>query len=187
MIEMSELLYLQETFEQLRKGHHLSVEDEPAFSAVRMNYDAYAQYFAPLGFTLVRHERDFFYFEPKTTDTSPATLAHIAVFSYILIDDAANQGKPIEEFVFTTHFLISRLPHLSLDRYTTLLRQIGVLPDPAGLRSILTKMNGLGWVKLLDGEEFKFLRPFHRMFDKCRELSAAAAKRSDNPPPSSAE
>ncbi len=183
---MSELLYLQETFERLRNGHHLSVEDEPAFSALTANYDAYEQYFAPLGLTLVRHERDFFYFAPKTTDAPPDTLARIAVFSFILIDDAANAGKPIEEFVFTTHFLISRLPHFSLDRYTALLRQVGVA-DLAGLRPILKRMEGLDWVRFLGEEEFKFLRPFHRMFDKCFELSAAAAQRNNDSPLSSAE
>ena len=183
---MSELMHLQDIFDGLRNGHHLSVEDGPAFSAVTENYDAYAQYFAPLGLTLVRHERDFFYFEPKTVDPPPDTLARIAVFSFILIDDAANAGKRIEEFVFTNHFLSSRLPHFSLDRYTALLRQVGVA-DPAGLRPILKKMEGLGWIKFLSEEEFKFLRPFHRMFDKCLELSAAAAQRSDESPSGSAK
>lgn len=182
---MSELLYLQEIFERLRKGHYLSVDDEPAFSAVIANYDAYAEYFAPLGLTLVRHGRDFFYFAPKTTDT-PETLGRIALFSYILIDDAANAGKHIEEYVFTTHFLISRLPHFSLDRYIELLRILDVA-NPAGLRAILQRMEGLGWIKFLGEEEFKFLRPFHRMFDKCLELSAAAAQCSDESPSSNAE
>lgn len=183
---MSELLYLQDIFDGLRNGHHLSVEDEPAFSAVTANYDAYAQYFAPLGLTLVRHERDFFYFEAKTADPPPETLARIAVFSFILIDDAANTGKRIEEFVFTTHFLISRLPHFSLDRYTALLKQVGIA-DPAALRPILRRMKELGWIKFLSEEEFKFLRPFHRMFDKCLELSVAAAQRSDESQAGSAQ
>jgi hypothetical protein len=184
---MSELLFLHETFERLRKGHHLSpAEDEPAFTAVAANYDAYAQYFAPLGLTLVRDERDFFYFAPKRTDSPPETLAGIAVFSFILIDDAANAGKPIEEFVFATHFLISRLPHFSLDRYTALLRQVGI-EKTAGLRPILKRMEGLGWVRFLGEEEFKFLRPFYRMFDKCLELSATAAQRSDESPSGNAE
>lgn len=183
---MSELSYLQDIFDRLRNGHHLSIEDEPSFSAVTENYDAYAQYFAPLGLTLVRNERDFFYFEPKSADPPPDTLARIAVFSFILIDDAANAGKRIEEFVFTTHFFISRLPHFSLDRYVTLLKQVGVA-DLAGLRPILKRMELFGWIKFLSEEEFRFLRPFHRMFDKCLELSAAAAQRSDDSPSSNAE
>lgn len=183
---MSELLHLQDIFDGLRNGHHLSAEDGPAFFAVIANYDAYAQYFAPLGLTLVRHERDFLYFEPKTADPPPDTLARIAVFSFILIDDAANAGKRIEEFVFTTHFLISQLPHFSLDRYTALLKQVGIA-ESAGLRPILKRMEVFGWIKFLGEEEFKFLRPFHRMFDKCMELSASADPRSDESPSGSAE
>lgn len=176
---MSALPHIQEIFERLRGGHHLSPEDD-AFSTVAGNYDAYANYFAPIGLILVRHPREFFYFAPKTADNSPDTLARIAVFSFILIDHAANAGQPIEEFLFTTHFLISRLPHFSLDRYAALLRRVTV-GDPAGLRLILKKMEGLGWVKFLGDEEFRFLRPFYRMFDKCLELSAAATERSDEP------
>jgi hypothetical protein len=52
---MSTPPYLQEVFEHLRSGHHLTPEDEPSFSAVLANSDAYATYFAPLGLTLVRH------------------------------------------------------------------------------------------------------------------------------------
>ena len=36
-------------------------------------------------------------------------------------------------------------------------------------------MAGEAEVKFLDGEEFRILRPFHRVFDKCLELTAAAS------------
>ena len=38
---MSELPQLQEVFDRLRRGWHLSPDDEPAFSAVAMQPDAY--------------------------------------------------------------------------------------------------------------------------------------------------
>jgi chromosome condensin MukBEF MukE localization factor len=94
---MNELSHLQEVFDRLRRGWHLSPDDEPAFSAVAMQPDAYAEYFAPLGIKLVRHPRDFFYFEPESGETVAETLPRIAVFSFILIDYAADQGRPIEE------------------------------------------------------------------------------------------
>jgi hypothetical protein len=177
---MNDLPHLQEVFDKLRGGHHLSPEDEPAFSAVAADYDAYAAHFAPFGLTLVRHPREFFYFEPETNESPSQTLPRIAVFSFVLIDYAANAGKPIEEFVLGTHFLISRLPHFTLDRYAALLRQVDV-EDPAALRLVVKSMERLGWVKFVGEEEFRFLRPFHRVFDKCLELSrlavdAAAAK-----------
>ncbi len=173
---MSALPHIQEIFDRLRRGCHLSPEDEPAFSAVAANHEAYAEYFAPLGLTLVRHPREFFYFEPEFAESVPDTLPRIAVFSFVLIDHAANAGRPIEEFLLNQHFFISKLPHFSLDRYAALLRQVEV-EDAAGLRQILRHMERLGWVKFHGEEEFRFLRPFHRVFDKCLELSSTSGSR----------
>ncbi len=172
---MSALPHLQEVFELLRRGHHLSPEDEPAFSAVVASYEAYAAYFAPLGIALVRNPREFFYFAPEPGDSVSETLPRVAMFSFILIDDTANAGRPIEEYLFTESFLISRLPHFALDRYTALLRQVDIV-DIAGLRSVLKKMERFGWVKFLGEEEFRFLRPFYRVFDKCQELAASIGR-----------
>jgi hypothetical protein len=167
---MSDLPHLQEIFDRLRRGCHLSPEDEPAFSAVAADSEAYAAYFAPLGLKLVRHPREFFYFEPDAGESGSDVLPRIAVFSFILIDHAANQGRPIEEFLLSQHFLISKLPHFTLDRYTALLRQMEV-EDTAELRQILKNMERLDWAKFDGEEQFRFLRPFHRVFDKCLELS----------------
>lgn len=176
---MSELPHLQELFDRLKRGYHLSPEDEPIFSAVAGNHEAYAAYFAPLGLKLVRHPRDFFYFDPEAAESVPETLPRVAVFSYILIDHAANAGRPIEDFLLNQHFLISKLPHFSLERYVTLLRQVEI-EDTAGLRTVLRHMERLGWVKFVGEEEFRFLRPFHRVFDKCLELSDTSTNSSED-------
>jgi hypothetical protein len=144
------------------------------FSAITSNYDAYAAYFEPLGLTLVRHPRDFFYFEPEDNDYLRETLARIAVFAFILIDDTANAGRPMEDFLLNNHFLVSKLPHFGLDRYAALLRQVDV-EDVPDLRQILRNMERFGWVKFLTDDEFRFLRPFHRIFDKCLDLSKNAS------------
>lgn len=175
---MSDLPHLQEIFDRLRRGFHLSPEDEPAFSAVAGNYEAYANYFAPLGLKLVRHPREFFFFEPDSAEAMTETLPRIAVFSFILVDHAANGGRPVEEFLLTQHFFLSKLPHFTLDRYAALLRQVDI-EDAAGLRQVLKNMERVGWVKFLGEEEFRFLRPFHRVFDKCLELAAASAGRAE--------
>lgn len=169
---MNTLPHIQEIFDRLRRGSHLSPEDEPAFSAMAANYEAYAEYFEPLGLKLERHPREFFYFAPESAESVPDTLPRIAVFSFILVDHADNTGKPIEDFLLNQHFFTSRLPHLSLDRYAAMLRQVQV-EDSADLRLILKNMERLGWLKFHGEEEFSFLRPFHRVFDKCLELSAA--------------
>jgi len=103
----------------------------------------------------------------------PDTLPRIAVFSYIMIDHAANQASSMEEFIFGQNFLVGSLPHFTLDRFKALLRQVDV-HDTADLKNLLKHMERIGWVKLIGEEEFRFLRPFHRVFAKCLELSAAA-------------
>jgi hypothetical protein len=170
---MTELPYLKEIFDRLKRGTHLSPEDEPHYSALAGNSDAYIAYFAPLGLTLARHERDFFYFEPENPEAVTQSLQRVAVFSYILVDHAANEGRSIEEFILGQNFLVSALPHFTLDRYSALLRQVEVF-DEGELRQILAHMERIGWLKWLGTDEFRFLRPFHRVFSKCLELSSAA-------------
>jgi hypothetical protein len=171
---MTELPYLKEVFDLLKRGSHLSPEDEPYFSALAPRWEEYRDYFAPLGLALVRHERDFFYFEPDHPESVPATLPRVAIFSYILIDHAANEGRSVEEFILGQNFLVTALPHFSLDRYIELLRQVEVF-DEADLRNVLNNLERAGWLKWLGTDEFRFLRPFHRVFSKCLELSSLAA------------
>lgn len=179
---MIALPYLKEIFDRLKRGCHLSPEDEPLFSALTANFQAYADYFAPLGLTLMRHDREFFYFEPDNQDNVPKTLPKIAVFSYILVDHAANQGRSIEEFIMGQNFLVSKLPHFTLDRYAALLRQVEVY-EAADLIDILNYMDRIGWIKWLSDDEFRFLRPFHRVFSKCLELSQMAQAAVQAAPP----
>src|SRR6266702_2461231 len=115
---MNTLPHLTTIFDRLRRGYHLGPDDEPEFSRLCERFDEYAAYFAALGITLVRHEREFFYFNAESPETVPDTLPRIAVFSYIMIDHAANQGRPIDEFIFGQNFLVTALPHFTLDRYT---------------------------------------------------------------------
>lgn len=165
----------------------MSPEDEPAFSALSAEVDAYTRYFEPLGLKLVRHPREFFYFEPEGSEGLAETLPRIAIFSYILVDHAANSGLPVEEYLLSQPFLISKLPHFSLDRYVSLLRQVEI-EDAQGLRLVLKSMERIGWVKFLGEDEFKLLRPFHRLLDQCLALSeelatatAAAPSREGSP------
>ncbi|MBA3962472.1 MAG: hypothetical protein H0X40_11295 [Chthoniobacterales bacterium] len=184
---MTALPHVRQIFERLSRGTHLSSDDEPFFSALSStSFEDYAEYFAPLGFELIRHEREFFYFAPTDPEKVPDTLPRIAVFSYILIDHAANQGELIEDFILGRNFLVSALPHFSLDRYAALLRQVDV-HDVADLELILKNLERLGWLKWLGIDEFRFLRPFHRVFDKCLELSTQVASTTDAERPDSSD
>ncbi len=190
---MTSLPHLGEIWDRLKRGCHLGPDDEPWFSSLCAQYDDYAAYFAPLGLKLVRHEREFFYFEPDNPESIPDTMPRIAVFSFILVDHAANQGCPIEEFIFGRNFLVSSLPHFTLDRYAALMRQVDVY-DIKGVEVVLRYMERIGWVKWLGPEEFRFLRPFHRVLNKCLELgenqvapgNVSSPKAPSEPPPASA-
>jgi hypothetical protein len=178
---MNSLPYIERVFTLLKRGYHLGPDDEPEFSALAARFDDYAAHFGALGLTLVRHEREFFYFEPDNPESVPDTLPRIAVFSFILIDHAANQGRPIEEFIFSRNFLVGSLPHFTLDRYAALLRQVDV-HDVKDLETLLKHMERIGWVKWLGEGEFRFLRPFHRVFNKCLELAQSRAPQPDSNP-----
>lgn len=172
---MNDLPHLASIYDRLKRGYHLGPEDEPEFSGLCQRSEDYAAFFSDIGLKLVRHEREFFYFEPDNPESVPDTLPRIAVFSYILIDHAANQGRPIEEFVFGQNFLVTAMPHFSLDRYTALLRQVDV-HDLADVKTLLKHMERIGWVKWVSDDEFRFARPFHRVFSKCLEIASQSAE-----------
>jgi hypothetical protein len=172
---MNDLPHLASIYDRLKRGYHLGPEDEPEFSALCQRSEAYAAFFSDIGLKLVRHEREFFYFEPDNPESVPDTLPRIAVFSYILIDHAANQGRRIEEFVFGQNFLVTAMPHFTLDRYTALLRQVDV-HEPLDVKTLLKHMERIGWVKWVSDDEFRFARPFHRVFSKCLEIASRSAE-----------
>ncbi len=177
---MTDLPHLSNIFDRLKRGCHLGPDDEPEFSALCARHADYADYFAALGLTLVRHEREFFYFEPDNPETVADTLPRIAVFSYIMVDHAANQGRSIEEFIFGQNFLLTALPHFALDRYAALLRQVEVY-EMNDLKTLLNHMERIGWVKRMGEDEFRFLRPFHRVFSQCLAMAQTAPPPA-NPP-----
>ena len=169
---------LPEIFDRLKSGYHISPEDNALHGALMDHCDEYVAYFGALGFVLVRHERDFFYFEPDADDAATERLAKIAVFSYILVDDTANRGLPVEATLLTTTLALPDLPHLSLDSYRARLAQVNIF-DLGGLRDVVNHLKGLGWAKWSASDEFCLLRPFHRMLDRCLELARQCGEQVD--------
>lgn len=71
---MNELPHLERIYDRLKRGYHLGPDDEPEFSALAKQPDEYTEFFSRIGLTLVRHEREFFYFEPENPEVVPDTL-----------------------------------------------------------------------------------------------------------------
>jgi chromosome condensin MukBEF MukE localization factor len=174
---MNTLPQLKDIFDKLRQGAYITHEQGPMHAAIAENYEGYRDYFEPLGLNLIRHPRDFFYFHTETAEGTPpaASLAPMAVFCFVLIEAAANEGRPVEEYLLTERFTLAELPHLRTDRYKAHMRAVDV-DDENGLRKLLKSMATKGWAEYNADDSFRFLRPFHRLFDKCQEISEAAER-----------
>jgi chromosome condensin MukBEF MukE localization factor len=178
---MNTLPNLKEIFDKLRAGSYITHEQGPLHAALADKYEDYKAYFEPLGLNLVRHPRDFFYLHTDAAENTPpaASLPPIAVFCFIMIEAAANEGRPVEEYLLTERFTYAGLPHLNTDRYKAYLKGVGI-DDEASLRKVVKSMARLGWAELFPDDTFRFLRPFHRVFDKCQEISEAAELEARN-------
>ncbi len=176
---MNTLPQLKDIFDKLRQGAYITHEQGPMHAAIAENYEGYRDYFEPLGLNLIRHPRDFFFFHTETAEGTPpaASLAPMAVFCFILIEAAANEGRPIEDHLLSERFTLAGLPHLKSDRYKAHMRAVEV-EDEAGLRKLIKSMATKGWTEYSNDDTFRFLRPFHRLFDKCHEISSAAEQES---------
>lgn len=172
---MNELPHVKDIFDKLRQGAYITHEQGNLHAPLTERYEAYAEYFRPLGLDLVRHPRDFFYFRTETAEATPppASLPPIAVFCFILIEATANEGRPVEEYLLTERFSIAGLPHLTSDRFKAHMKAVGI-DDEASMRKLVKSMARMGWAEYYPDDTFRFLRPFHRVFDKCQEISQVA-------------
>jgi hypothetical protein len=172
---MNELPFVKDIFDKLRQGAYITHEQGNLHAPLTERYEAYAEYFRPLGLDLVRHARDFFYFRTETAEATPPpqSLPPIAVFCFILIEATANEGKPVEEYLLSERFSVAGLPHLTSDRFKSHMKAVGI-DDEASMRKLIKSMVRMGWAEYYPDDTFRFLRPFHRVFDKCQEISQVA-------------
>lgn len=175
---MNQLPHLAEIFDGLRRGWHFVPEESEASAALAANFAEYAELFAALGFTLVRHERDFFYLDPADRDQAEGSAGKIAAVAFILVDHLANEGRAIEQSILNDSFLFGQLPHLTRDSYAALLRQVEV-HDVSDLRQVFKAMQRFGWAEMNEAEEVRFRRPFCRVFTQCLVLAEQAAGRKE--------
>lgn len=173
-----DLPHLAEVFEALRRGKHLSSRDGDLFHALKKHESLFESLFAKLGFKMVHHTRDFFYF----LDTSNFTdlSAKIAVFIFILVEYLADQGDTVEDTVMTRRFAYKDLPHLQGERYQTYMREAGVT-TPEDLAAIVRTMERFGFTRRTDSETFCFDVPIYRFLDLCMEMATQAGKADGTP------
>ncbi|MFO7534864.1 MAG: hypothetical protein R6X19_04140 [Kiritimatiellia bacterium] len=166
------LPHLAAIFETLRRGKHLSARDGDLYHALKKQEPLFGALFDKLGFKLVHHPRDFFYF----LDTSNFTelSARMAVFMFILVEHLADRGEPVEETVMTRRFAYRDLPHLQGERYQATMREAGIT-TPDELAGIVRTMERFGFTKRMDEETFGFDVPAYRFLDLCMDMADRAA------------
>lgn len=169
---------MAEVFEALRRGKHISMKDGDIYHALKKHESVYEQLFSKLGFKLVHHARDFFYF----LDTSNFTdlSAKIAVFMFILVEHLADQGDTVEDTVMTRRFAYKDLPHLHGERYQTYMRDAGVT-TAEDLALIVRTMERFGFTRRTDPETFCFDVPIYRFLDLCMEMATKAGRAAGAP------
>ncbi len=174
-----ELPQMAEAFEALRRGKHIALKDGDIFHAIKMNETLYAQLFSKLGFKLVHHPRDFFYFLDQSNFTDLS--ARIAVFMFILVEHLADQGDTVEDAVMTRRFAYKDLPHLHGERYPTYMREAGIT-TPEDLAAIVRTMERFGFTRRMDAETFGFDVPIYRFLDLCMEMASKAGESTEKSP-----
>ncbi len=155
---------LDEIFDELRRGRHISAEDGPLYWIIRDNFDCLKLLFEKLGFKLEAHQRDFYYFH-GTGNLSDRS-ERMAVFMFILIEWLSDQGHQVEEALMTKHFKISELPHFHLERYAEYMKEAG-LTGQDSLGEVLKNLERYGFAERMGADVFRFKAPVFRFVDLC--------------------
>lgn len=163
-----ELPLKKELFELLRNGRHLSLADGSSFRALCDNEDLFREFFGALGFNLVRHDRDFFYFQGSAGGLFSA---RAAVFFFILAEWVSDNGGSVSRLLFEDSTTLEKLPHLERDRYRKYMQETGI-DSEEGLVILLKKMEKLGFIEFENESAFVFRSPAFRFLDLCTEIKA---------------
>lgn len=174
MTEAHALPALQEIFNELLRGGHISTMQPTLYDALSRHQEDFTTLFAALGFRLEHHPRGFFYFQGELKGELPKSVRQMALFVYILIEHLGEQARDLEAEFFDTEFTLEGLPHAKKDRYVELLEDLDVPATPDGLWAVVGHLANFGFAEKLGEEGFRFLPPAYRFLEQCRAAAAAA-------------
>jgi len=164
-----DLPHLDRIFDKLRRGHHICTEDGDLFGSLRDHREGFTELFTKLGFTMVAHRRDFFYFHTRHSPSERAT--KMALFVMILAEWLSDRGEPIEDTLLTHVFTMSELPHLGQERYAATLAEADA-GDESQLAGIVRNLVRFGFAEHLSENTFRFRPPVCRFLDICLDVLA---------------
>jgi hypothetical protein len=169
-VDLDDLTHLSELFTKLRSGRHLCVEDGPLYLSLRANYERYEAIFRALGFELVQHHREFYYFQSDADLAKEAK--RVVVFFFILVQWWGDLGKDIEAEAFRPHeFDLAEFPHFDHDTWRHAMEQSGIT-DKTKFPEVLKHLDRLGYIERTGEERFRFRAPAWRFLDLCRDVHA---------------
>ena len=162
-----ELPHLAQVFELLRRGHHICSFDGAPYRALTEHQDQFTTLFQALGFELVAHHRDFFYF--RTQGKPSDTASRMALFVLILVEDLSNRGKDIEQTLLNEPFTLGELPHLESERHQRIMNESGV-NGPEDLEKVVGLLDRFGFAHRQGPNVFTFRPPVCRFLDLCLDV-----------------
>lgn len=167
MSDKYELPHLSEIFQVLQAGRHISFQDGVLFFSLQEKLDDYTDIFSSLGFELVSHPKDFYYFRMKGKANTDST-KQIALFIFLLIEHLDRRENDLESALMDDRFHLNTLPHLKTERYRELMREVKI-SDEEGLVSVIANMQRYGIATTYGRSSFEFRAPVYRFFDLCAE------------------
>ncbi len=160
----TELPRLADVFRGLSRGRHICIDDGESYWALKENVALFHDLFEALGFKLIAHQKNFFYFEgdERLSDAS----ARLVVFVFILVEWLGDAGVLVEEELLRREFSIQELPHFATDRYRSYMVQVGVTDHDQFLLLVKT-IERLGIAQLITESRLRFRTPIYRFLDLC--------------------
>ncbi len=169
-INLASLPHLAAVFEQLRRGRHICVFDAELYRALSQNEDKFVALFTALGFELVFHRRDFYYFRSRQKLSESAT--RMALFVFILVEWLSNRGQDVEESLLNDTFLVDDLPHFTNERHKRIMNEAGVETNE-DLDRVVAQLERFGYASRPPaGTTFQFRPPVCRFLDICLDVLA---------------
>lgn len=165
-INLTEMTQLAPIFRELFKGFHISRRDPELYSQLSNQQDAYRALLRSLGYELVCDTRGFYYFVPEQTGAQVnKTAQRLALFTFILVEHLADQGRDPLAVLDGGSIGRDELPPL-LEKYRDLFLQAEVTTQEELEEKVMRRLTQLGFAAE-DNGVYRFLPPIHRFLDVC--------------------
>ena len=174
-IELDNLQRLQDIFQKLLSGYHLSSDDFGLYHELQDNESDYEQLFSALGYNLQSDSRGYYYFLPETQFLSRPTQT-MALIIFVLIEWLADQGKDPVATISKSSLDLPQLCQGLFEKHAHMLKEGGVHSIDDLEKSFNNYFVKYGFA-VISGAMLRFRPPVHRFLDICAEVGAYIEKK----------